>query len=182
MSDFDDDIGDLKPFENDPEWMQVIADIQASRVCFYPGRQGNARDFMDFRGALTLIGDCDTLVFASPRHSKIKISEQAAALMASIPFSITDLGEVTEMTITDTEDDLDCLYLGGESRVEWIPSGAAPHANRFWGHHARLVIKSAHGRRKIQVLHIGMGGNAAWACFLKSKGIPVERVITSPPF
>lgn len=172
-------------------WSQVIRDLQDqnSRVCFYPGPQGNEPDFEDFIEALPLIGNCNWLVYSEPRLTKIEVFRRIDWHRKNLQFFIQGLGFVTEIEIVNTNI-LPCVDREGLFRQppasEWVSPAdghllappAWPHEDRFWGEFCHLRV----GNRKTHVLHIGIGGDAAWTCFLRSHAIHPVRIIANPPF
>ena len=68
-------------------WARVITALKASRVCFYPGpRQSQPPDFPDFTAALSLIGDCNALVYADRCRRRQALPQwHAARIVAANP-------------------------------------------------------------------------------------------------
>jgi len=82
---------------------------------------------------------------------------------------------------------MDRHTLFGQPVTEWISPDDGhrlaapfppPHADRFWGEYCRLTISD----RRVHLLHIGIGGDAAWAYFVQPHGIQPARIIANPPW
>lgn len=176
----DDHDFDMKDLYDDPPWAQVIRDLQASRVCFYPGRQANAPDFDDFIGALPHIGNCDALVYAEPRLTMLQVRQQVERHRGNPQIRVAEMGFITNIEIVTPIDmpDEDHRALFGQLGTGWVPPEAKPQGDRFWGLYSRLTLAS----RTIHLLHIGLAGHAAWAHFLQHHGIPIATVIANPPY
>jgi hypothetical protein len=168
---------------------RVIRDLQASRVCFYPGQQGNAPDFEDFIGALPLIGDCNALVYSEPRLTKVEVWQRVDRHRRNIQIPIPGLGFITEIEMVNTGaiPGMDRHTLFGQPVTEWISPDDGhrlaapfppPHDDRFWGEYCRLTISD----RTVHLLHIGISGDAAWAYFFQPHGIQPARIIANPPY
>lgn len=168
-------------------WAQVIGDLQRSRVCFYPGPQGETPDFEDFIRALPLIGTCDSLVYSEPRLTKVeawqRVNWHRLNLQIPIPGAcITNI----EMVDTGNLPLADQQGLFGQPVAEWIAADDGhqlpnpvppPPEDRLWGDYCHLTISDG---RTVRVLHIGIGGEAAWAYFLEPRCIRPVRVIAKP--
>ena len=61
---------------------------------------------------------------------------------------------------------------------ELLAAPAPPDETRFWADWCRIMA----GNREFRMLHIGIGGNAAWTCFLQPHGIRPVRIIANPPY
>jgi hypothetical protein len=82
-------------------WARVIQELRGSRVCLYPGPQGDAPDFEDFIRAMPLIADCDGLVYSEPRFTKVEAWQRVNThrLNLQIP---TPIGYITNIEMVDT--------------------------------------------------------------------------------
>lgn len=188
---------DIEPHELDgpgmdeilATWAQVIHVLQGSRVCFYPGPQGDAADFEDFIHALPLIGDCDALVYSEPRLTRVEVWQQVNWHRLNLQIPI-ERGCITNIEMVDTGNlpMADRQGLFRQPVTEWVsPHNGHPLANpvppppddRFWGDYCRVTISDA---RTVHVLHIGLGGHDPWTYFFEPHGIRPARTIANSPW
>ena len=164
-------------------WARVIADLKASRVCFYLGRgRGRRPDFGDFTGALTLIGDCNALVFSEPLRTKIEVWRLVEEHRRNLQVPIPGVGFIFQINMVNTGDSpgVDRRGLFKEPAITWLPHDKAPDDTRFWGEYARLGIYRGQEERQVHLLHLGLGGLAAWLWFFQPNGIQPARIIGTP--
>ena len=172
-------------------WAHVIQELRGSRVCLYPGPQGDAPDFEDFIRALPLIGNCDALVYCEPTLTRVEARQRVNThrLNLQIP---TPIGYITNIEMVDTGDLplADQQGLFSQPVTEWVaaddgrplanPAPPPPPENRLWGDYCRVTIDDGRAARVVGVLHLGVGGAAVWTCFLQPRGIQPARVIVNP--
>jgi len=163
-------------------WAQVIEDIRQSKVCFYAGRfPGQKPALEDFTGALPLIGDCNTIVYAEPRRSKIEVWNSVNQDRLNLQVPIDGFGFITglEMKNTGSLPGVDSQGLFRDPGIEWVPPGVRPDASRFWGVYADLTIEVGREQKHVRLLHIGIGGLAAILYFFQPHHIIPARIIGS---
>ena len=161
------------------DWIKLIRNIHVSRVCFYPGRQGQAPDFQTITQALPMIGDCNALVYSEPNRTKREVYAEVREHHDNPQFGIAGMGFVTSIEIINGEETtVDREVLFGHPAIDWIPPETTPPEDRFWGLYSRWRIS----RRVVKVLHIGIAGDAAWTYFLQPHGIKPARIIANPPY
>jgi hypothetical protein len=115
------------------DWIKLIRNIHVSRVCFYPGRQGQAPDFQTITQALPMIGDCNALVYSEPNRTKREVHDEVKTHHYNLQFAIPGMGYVTNIEIQCFEEiDVDGEVLFGRSAPDWIPPEAKPPKVRFW--------------------------------------------------
>ncbi|MGO8838432.1 MAG: hypothetical protein ACLQAH_01225 [Limisphaerales bacterium] len=161
-------------------WAQVIEDIRQSKVCFYPGQVPGQNPALDgYTGALPLIGDCSTLVYAEPRRSKIGVWNSVNQDRLNLQVPIDGLGFITslEMKNTGKSPGADFRGLFRDPGIEWELPEAKPPPNRFWGEYAELTIEVGREQKHVRLLHIGVGGLAAVLYFFQPHQIVPARVI-----
>ena len=159
-------------------WKKLICDFQAYRVCFYPGRQGQAPGFQSIADALPLIGNCNALVYSEFNRTGHEVYAEVNERRANLQFGIPGMGCVTSIEILNGEEAVvDQEVLFGHPAIDWIPTEATPREDRFWGLYSIWTISG----RVVHVLHIGIAGDAAWAYFLQPHAIQPARIIANPP-
>jgi len=171
--------------DDDIDWKDLVStwgdardDIQGSKVCFYPGRNCQAPDFEDFVAVLPLIGDCSTLVYAEPRLKEGEVREQVQRYEHTLPIVVPALGTITKITWWPH---FDMPRVGdppilGPLSAAWFPAEAEPKSDKLWALYHHLTITD----RTVHLLHIGLGGHAAWSYFLQHNGIQPARIIANP--
>ncbi len=170
-------------------WTALIRELQIGSVCFYPGPQGDALDFQDFTYALPHIGRCGALVYSAPHLTKHDARNQVKWNKDNLMFDVPGLGTVIDIEMLDTGDmpvvDREMLFQQPPA-TEWIspangqplPAPTPPDEARLWGDYCRVKV----GGRLLHMLHIGIGGGAAWAWFLRPHAIHPARIIANPPY
>lgn len=161
---------------------KLIKRLKRSRVCLYPGRTLVQQfGIADFTGCLHFLGDCDCLVFCETQEGKefvrMHVPHQLGWVDARHTVRIVE-------RIPERVDAFDLVHdatLFVETGIAWEPPEARPEPNRFWGHYSILALDIRGVRRKLHLLHLGIGHQAVWLHFLQPHGIRVARIISSPP-
>lgn len=178
-----DDNDDGKGFDdaNDLIPTPPIEEIKASRVCFYLGRwHGRRPKLDDFVEAVPFLEDCNTLIFAEPRRSRVKVRERVDWHKANLSIPIPG-GFICEIDTESTGDapGVDYRHLFVPPAIKCVPTEAMPVESRFWLERARFTLEMNQGNRDVNLYHIGIGGLAAWVYFFQPHGIKPVRIIGS---
>jgi hypothetical protein len=163
----------------------VIEAIRDSRPCWYVGRgRGRKPDLEDFTHALPLVGDCGALIFSEPRRSRAAVVKAVDWHRQNLHIPIPGLGLVFQLDMKNDGDLSELLreVLFTEPKTEWIPAENKPHETRLWGEYAKLGIYVYPDReeRHVHLLHIGLGGLAAWMWFFETHRIRPSKIIGNP--
>ncbi len=143
------------------------------RICFYPGpNPGAPPDFEDFLGALDHLGDCDTLIYSEVKRTKVETQQMVDWHRRNLQIQ-TQLGFINEIEMYEPPE-LRLNFFFNKTETEWI--GTMPGEDRLWADYALLRI----GPRYIHLLHLGIGGLAAWLWFFQPHGLKVARLVTNP--
>ncbi|MGO8837557.1 MAG: hypothetical protein ACLQAH_05230 [Limisphaerales bacterium] len=165
-------------------WAKTVKELKSGKVCFCTGHEaGRATNEQDFTAAISLLEDCSALVCAEPFRSKGEVLRLVTRCHRRLPIKVQG-GSITGLNLVDTipvEDvpDLDRNGLFVVSAIPWLTPEQEPAADRFWGVYAemKVAMRPRRVRRRIHLLHIGIGGLAAALYFFQPHQIQVSKVI-----
>lgn len=152
---------DAKDIYYPPSLLDVL---MYGTICLFPGirkrRLGEAD--LDFRNCLPLLGNCKVLIYCELNldraETKNHVMQQVGTEYEGIKIRM------------DTPDDLDLpvperdqlFPRCAESPPDWLPDYAKPLMDRFWGLWSVLEIGIPGHARTLNLLHLGIGGQAVW--------------------
>jgi len=166
-----------------PPWLGVLLD---GKVCLFPGirKQPQGEDIFDFTDCLPLLGSCDVLIFCELNRTQTEIEHQIAQRVGK------EYGGIQTRVYTPTPADLDLslpktdqlFQRFAEACPDWVPDDAKPPMDQFWGLLSVFEIGfPGDKQKKLHLLHLGIGDEAAWLYFLQPHNIRVARVIMNAP-
>ena len=166
-------------------WRDEVPDaLQEGTICLFPGikqREGLREDeaVTTFLDCLPYLGDCKVLIFCELNRTQEEIFAYVERQEGEERNGI----HIREVTITpDPVVDKNEFFRNYQDPLPvWIPAGARPPENSFWWHWSELEIMFPGQEAKtINLLHLGIGGQAVWLYFLNPHHLEVSRIIIDP--
>lgn len=171
--------------------LRLVEQLKWAKVCLFAGQRGEQEDggIVDFTGCFGWLGDCESLILGEPRRTAEQVHkivlDAHGRMVEGISLSV--LAPPRDSSWVDSLLHRDALFPSLTPQwlprlpPEWVPADKAPDRDNLWGHHAKLDIEAGGQRTPLDVLHLGMAGDAVWPFFLQLHGIRVARVIADPP-
>lgn len=175
----DEDKENAKEVAQPPSLLEVLP---CEKICLFPGirKRRIGEDIVSFRNCLPLLGSCDVLIFCELNRTLPETRDHVAQ-------QVDTLRDWIRIQVHPH----DCLNLPvperdqlfprcAESPPDWLPGDAKPPIDRFWGLWSELELFHPEYRKKLDVLHLGIGGQAVWLYLIYPHRLEVNRIIIDP--
>lgn len=170
--------------------LRVIEQLKWAKVCLFAGqRVEHEGGIGHFTGCIRWLGDCAWLIYCernrTPEQVHKLVLDAHGRTVDGLRISV--LSPSRDSSCVESLLHIDALFPSLTPQwlprlpPEWVPADKAPDRDNLWGHHAKLDIEAGGQRTPLDVLHLGMAGDAVWPFFLQLHGIRVARVIADPP-
>jgi hypothetical protein len=177
----DEDRETAKEVSQPPLLLEVLL---GKKICLFPGikDQRLGEDSVDFTDYLPLLGGCGVLIFCELNRTRTEIKEHVAQQVGREHGGVqTRMYTPADLDFPLPETDQlfpECM----NAPLDWVPDDAKPPMDQFWALWSIFGIGIPGCEQKtLHLLHLGIGGEAAWLYFLQPHNIRVARVIMNSP-